>query len=150
MERYMVKAKHKETGEWFIGFPMRIQNKHMLLLDDEQNLLRVYYTEDKMWDAETYAVEIDEKTICRPTGLTDINSNKIWENDFIKHYNNPNSPNSYDLGVVLWDTTTLRFKRTSTQCRDYVSISNEYDYEVISNKIDNPELLEKSNIGRAD
>lgn len=142
MEQYKVKAKHKQSGIWLFGVPLTIENKDILLLEDTENGLRVHYVEDEMWLGEVYAVEIDKETICRPTGKTDINGNMIWENDFIKHYNNPNIPESYDTGVVLWDKSALRFKRTSTQCKDYVSIGIDYDYEVIGNKIDTPELLE--------
>lgn len=150
MEKYMVKAKHKETGKWFIGYPMKIQNKNMLLLDDEQNLLRVHYIVDEMWDAETYAVEIDEKTICKPTGTTDKNGNKIWENDIcncekrgagffhcIIKYSSVNA--RFDAKTIDCD-----FAMTLEECIDDILIKG-LDYEVIGNIFDNPELLEVLN-----
>lgn len=144
MDRHMAKAKHKETGKWFVGFPMKIQGKHMLLLDDEQNLLRVHYIEDKMWDAETYAVEIDETTICRPTGLTDKNGNKIWENDVFKHYNRVSFEDyeSHTIGLVEWDEIHCRYTNKKWKNNEIYLLNSECVYEVIGNKFDNPELLE--------
>ena len=89
-DRYLFKAKRKNWQElpkdkqWVTGTIMYIENKCMMLIEDEENLLRVHYLDDEMWSADIYAIEVDELTICQCTGLKDKNGNLIWENDIVK------------------------------------------------------------------
>lgn len=144
-DRHLCKAKRIDIGEWVEGVPFEIESKSVMLIKDDENLLRVHYLEENMWSAEIYAVEVDASTICQCTGLTDKNGKLIWENDIVKHYNNSNLPEQYDIGVIQWDDIQLRFKRTSTMSEECVCINSSCVYEVIGNIFDNPGLLEAQN-----
>ena len=53
------------------GVPFEIERKQVILIKDNENLLRVHYLEENMWTAEIYAIEVDPSTICQCTGLKD-------------------------------------------------------------------------------
>lgn len=50
------------------GVPFKVEGKWVLLINDNENLLRAHYIEENMWTAEIYAIEVDESTICQCTG----------------------------------------------------------------------------------
>lgn len=82
------------------------------------------------------AYPVDEATICRCTGIKDKNKNLIWETDMIKHYNDPENKEKYDIGCVIWNEDLARFERTSTHENSIFLISRECEYEVISSVFD--------------
>lgn len=70
-DRYLFKAKRLDNEEWVQGVPFKIEGKWVLLINDNENLLRVHYIEENMWTAEIYAIEIDPDTICQYADLKD-------------------------------------------------------------------------------
>lgn len=93
---------------------------------------------------ETYSIDIN--TLCQFTGLTDKNGNKIWENDIIGFLDTSCYDNGYAeyycTGKVFWDEETLSFQVTERiSCESYEALDG--DCEVIGNKFDNAELLER-------
>ena len=135
MDRYLYKAKRLDNGEWVQGVPFKVEGKWVLLINDNENLLRVHYIEENMWTAEIYAIEVDASTICQCTGLKGKNGKLIWENDIVKINNSK--------GNVL-----ITFGDFEIICKipneKYYKHRLEYDteYEVVGNIFDNPELLE--------
>lgn len=135
MDRYLYKTKRLDNGEWVQGVPFEIEGKQVILIKDNENLLRVHYIEENMWTAEIYAIEVDASTICQCTGLKDKNGKLIWENDIVKINNSK--------GNVL--ITFGDFEIICTIPNEkYYKHRLEYDteYEVVGNIFDNPELLE--------
>lgn len=135
MDRYLYKAKRLDNGEWVQGVPFKVEGKWVLLINDNENLLRAHYIEENMWTAEIYAIEVDSTTICQCTGLKDKNGKLIWENDIVKINNSK--------GNVL--ITFGDFEIICTIPNEkYYKHRLEYDteYEVVGNIFDNPELLE--------
>lgn len=135
MDRYLYKAKRLDNGEWVQGVPFKVEGKWVLLINDNENLLRAHYIEENMWTAEIYAIEVDSTTICQCTGLKDKNGKLIWENDIVKINNSK--------GNVL--ITFGDFEIICTIPNEkYYKHRLEYDteYEVVGNVFDNPELLE--------
>lgn len=94
-------------------------------------------------------VEVDPKTICQYTGLTDKNGRKIFEGDIIKF---KHGGEFHDRGiwyrnyvieyVNTFHTYGLRFRNQSIHFACKKSIISMHDVEVIGNIFDNPELLE--------
>lgn len=134
-DRYLFKAKRLDNGEWVQGVPFEIERKQVILIKDNENLLRVHYLEENMWTAEIYAIEVDPSTICQCTGLKDENDKLIWENDIVKI-------NNSKVNVLI---TFRDFEIICTIPNEkYYKHRLEYDteYEVIGNIFDNKELLE--------
>lgn len=134
-DRYLYKAKRLDNGEWVQGVPFKVEGKWVLLINDNENLLRVHFIEENMWTAEIYAIEVDASTICQCTGLKDKNGKLIWGNDIVKINNSK--------GNVL-----ITFRDFEIICtipnEKYYKHRLEYDteYEVVGNIFDNAELLE--------
>lgn len=82
-DRYLCKAKRTDNGEWVGGIPFEIESKSMMLIKDDENLLRVHYLEENMWSAEIYAIEVDPSTICQCTEIgKEVGINRsVWENE---------------------------------------------------------------------
>ncbi len=148
-DRYLSKAKRKDNGEWVQGVPFEIEGKTVILINDTENLLRTHYLEENMWTSEIYAIEVDPSTICRCTGLKDKHGNLIWENDIVNGSIKRGA--AFYRCLVLWNECKARFDvralgcnfpMTLDECADDISMSG-FDYEVVGNKFDNPELLEE-------
>lgn len=83
---------------------------------------------------------VDPDTVCQYTGLTDKNEKKIFEGDIVKCTNGIKTI----IGIVQYGTGCFNIKDITSDNSPAIDIVfNEYDVEVIGNKFDNPELLEK-------
>lgn len=141
-DRYLSKGKRLDNGEWVQGVPFEIEGKQVILIKDNENLLRVHYLEENMWTAEIYAIEVDSSTICQCTGLKDNNGNLIWENDVVKEITTINFGN--DKAKVSWIESEwmLEWKTKCFYRKDMKFWTSEKIIEVIGNIFDNPELLQ--------
>lgn len=129
----LFKAKRIDNGEWVEGY---------LLFDefDEQYriIIKLRYSTGTCIDT-MYAPRVQTETICQYTGLTDKNSNRIWENDIV-------AIDGVD-GVlkIEWeeDEETAMYILCGSEGLLY-TFDNIYpeDCKVIGNIFDNPELLE--------
>ncbi len=140
MREILFKAKRIDNGEWVEG--SLIQSPYMESIRSwissakDKTRLRVISSDYADWRA----VEVDTKTICQYTGLTDKNGKKIWENDVVsmKYVDCVNN------GVIEYHTENARF--VFREFEDVYGANYGFDYtcemEVIGNIFDNPELLE--------
>lgn len=80
------------------------------------------------------------ETIGQYTGVTDVNSNKIFEGDIvISDYIDYED----ERGVVQWDSDIAKFIITfSTFTIDFDNVYGR-EFEVVGNVYDNPEMMEK-------
>lgn len=168
MDRYLYRAKRFDNGEWVQGVPFEIEAKQVILIKDNENLLRVHYLEENMWTAEIYAIEVDASTICQCTGLKDKNGNLIWENDIAELFGYRGvikyACGGFGIGYrknIDWEEIQSNIMRV-TGCENilyacendnYISLWEIYwnfndeddsvdTVEVIGNIFDNKELLE--------
>lgn len=84
--------------------------------------------------------EVVPETVGQYTGVTDVNSNKIFEGDIvISDYIDYED----ERGVVQWDSDIAKFIITfSTFTIDFDNVYGR-EFEVVGNVYDNPEMMEK-------
>lgn len=134
-DRYLFRAKRKDNGEWIFG--------NLIQTDDGVYIIQNYVPQHSIKNCE-----VDPSTVCQCTGLKDKKGKLILENDIVN--------GSIKRGavfyrcLVLWNECKARFDvrargcnfpMTLDECTDDFSMSG-FDYEVVGNKFDNPELLE--------
>ena len=133
--RYLFRGKRIDNSEWVYGLPSYDE-------DGEIEEIEVW-SED---DINFYSV--DPSTVCQCTGLKDKNGKLIWENDIVN--GSAKRGAAFYRCLVLWNECKARFDvrnmdcnfpMTLDECADDISMSG-FDYEVVGNKFDNPELLE--------
>lgn len=138
--RWFFKAKRKDDGEWVFGG---------LSYCEKTN---AYFITNMGKDHISYIgfhQEVDSNTICQCTGLKDKNGRVIWENDIVNGSIKRGA--AFYRCLVLWNECKARFDvgaqgcnfpMTLDECTDDISMSG-FEYEVVGNKFDNPELLEE-------
>ena len=141
----LFKAKRVDNGEWVEG-ALFDGIKYCVI---GQTIKFSPYIEN---ECKIVGFNVDRKTICQYTGLTDKNGNKIWENDVVKKhfytdYDAFANSEEY-VGVVkfidcAWVVETVREKNKCIRpIFEAMAYSQDVKYfEVIGNIFDNPELL---------
>ena len=97
-------------------------------------------------DMEGYGehYEIDPETLCQYTGMNDKNGNRIWENDIVmcKQYIGGNFIDYHiELGFVEMKHGAYGLHRKQGYYRPFKDWLEDYEYEVLDNIFDTPELL---------
>lgn len=138
-DRYLFKAKRIKDGQWVEGaFYIEPYTDCCYII--QWNSTGLGFNE---------FIEVDGETICQCTGLKDKNGNLIWENDIVNGSIKRGA--AFYRCLVLWNERKARFDvramgcnfpMTLDECTDDISMSG-FDYEVVGNKFDNPELLEE-------
>ena len=120
------RAKRIDNDEWVHGLPS--YNK-----DGEIGEIEV-------WDDITFYT-VDPSTICQCTGLKDKNGKLIFENDIMEAHLDDEFPEDVTRKCVVWHENGWHTNETGY----YYEALDDFDlkyFEIIGNKIDNPELLE--------
>lgn len=85
---------------------------------------------------------IDPGTICRYTGLTDKNGQKIWENDILEGHLDDKFPEDVTREKVIWHESGWKTEEPGCNDKEYLDEFDTENFEVVGNVFDNPELLE--------
>lgn len=145
-ERYLYRAKRLDNGKWVEGFYFCMthpdgRHTHHFIIPLGADL-------SCGTPIEKIQIEVDPSTICRCTGLRDKNGKLIWENDIVDGHIKRGA--AFLNCLVLWNECKARFDVRAMDCNfpmtqdevvGDISICG-FDYEVIGNTFDNPELLE--------
>ena len=137
-DKYLYKAKRADNGEWVQGVPFEIEGKTVILIKDNENLLRVHYLYENVWTAEIYVIEVDSSTICQCTGLRDKNGKLIWENDITLR----TSVTGTHKGKIIYSSDGSFCQKDFETTFENLLIHSESYFEVIGNIFDNKELVE--------
>lgn len=138
MREILFKAKRLDNGEWVEGYCWtNLFNNHFI---------RIAQNKTGRFTIGDY--EIDPNTLCQFTGLTDEESNKIWENDIVdvsKCWWDAAGPAGYDSPIVLveWNKYNCGFDSFANYDCDCGVYYNPEEAKVIGNKFDNASLLEE-------
>ena len=145
-DRYLYKAKRVDNKEWVQGVPFEVEGKTVILISDNENILRVHYLEENMWEADIYAVEVDPSTICQCTGLKDKNGKLIWENDVVEIGEHEDTVNGLYKVIYCENAHCYALKRSVDFHYNFFTFSDLNGFEtsskVIGNIFDNKELFE--------
>lgn len=133
----LFKAKRIDNGEWVEG----------CIVIDQSRLDRFKYRIQPIESGVLYAHPIDPDTLCQYTGLTDKNGKKIWENDILKckKYIGGNFVDyCIEVGYVEMKHGAFGLHRIKNDAyyRPFKDWLEDYEYEVVGNIFNNPELLE--------
>ena len=143
-DRYLFKAKRKDNCKWVFG--------GLSYCDKTGDFFITNMGKDHI-SYIGFHQEVDSNTICQCTGLKDKNGILIWENDIVNGSIKRGA--AFYRCLVLWNECKARFDvraqgcnfpMTLDECTDDISMSG-FEYEVVGNKFDNPELLEGSHDG---
>lgn len=105
----LCKAKNS-YGEWVVGYytPELSTTTYRLVAK-----IRFQREIEKDCFTSVEACTIDPNTLCRCIGIQDINSQFIFDGDYVKHYTRGKKhKDTFDVGKVFFDRTTLSWKRT--------------------------------------
>ena len=95
--------------------------------------------------ADVIGYLVDHETVCEYTGLTDKNGRKIFENDLVscrKYIGGNWVEYCIECGYVEMKHGAFGLHRKQGYYRPFKDWLEDYEYEVIDNIFDNPELLE--------
>lgn len=131
-DRYLFKTKQKDTNEWAIGNLIHTFTGMPYIVTEYDHILN-FITID----------EVDERTVCQCTGLKDKNGNMMYENDIVKRTDKPKAGEP-TIGIIEYDIANTAF---IIRWLDVPNYSPTFPWkeriEVIGNKFDNKDLLEK-------
>ena len=131
-DRYLFKAKQKDTNEWAIGNLIHTFTGMPYIVTEYDHILN-FITID----------EVDERTVCQCTGLKDKNGNMMYENDIVKRTDKPKAGEP-TIGIIEYDIANTAFLIRWIDNPNYSpTFPWKEKIEVIGNKFDNKDLLEK-------
>jgi uncharacterized phage protein (TIGR01671 family) len=131
-DRYLFKTKQKDTNEWAIGNLIHTFTGMLYIVTEYDHILN-FITID----------EVDERTVCQCTGLKDKNGNMMYENDIVKRTDKPKAGEP-TIGIIEYDIANTAFLIRWIDNPNYSpTFPWKEKIEVIGNKFDNKDLLEK-------
>ena len=127
-DRYLVKAKRIDNGEWVQGYLYGILEKRYVLCGMTNDIPDM--------------IEVDTSTISQCTGLKDKNGKLIWENDIMVAHLDDAYPEDETYIRILWYESGFCSKEKGSEDISPIDKFDQEHFAVCGNIFDNPELLE--------
>jgi uncharacterized phage protein (TIGR01671 family) len=135
MREILFRGKRTDNGEWIEGYFFKKINAFT-----EDGLPIKHYISD----LPPFGAEIIPETVGQYTGLTDKNGKKIFEGDIVicgQEINGNWIDRHVEIGYVEMKHGAFGLHRKQGYYRPFKDWLEDYEYEVIGNIHDNPELL---------
>ena len=128
MRQIKFRAKTVNEGEWVYGMTISRGT-----IDRKRNRLFFEVAENK-WKG------VIPDTLGQFTGLTDCNGKEIFEGDIVRYYDD--IEDEQVTSHVIYHKESCSFCVAPTElCGDYIGLTVYWQFEVIGNIYDNPELI---------
>lgn len=124
-DRYLFRAKRIDTGEWIIG--------NLICSPDGRNAI-------SETGGDWMLHEVDQYTICQCTGLNDKNGRKIFERDIVKVVDTSRKNMVFCIGDISFEEGSWKL---CGEILHWLKDAIYFEFEVIGNIFDNPELMEQ-------
>lgn len=143
MREILFRGKQIDNGEWFFGWyePPVEWDGHKF------GTTIAYICEEGYLDD----AEVDPATVGQFTGLTDKNGKKIFEGDILvcrQEINGNWIDCCVEIGFVEMKHGAFGLHRKQGYYRPFKDWLEDYEYEIIGNIHDNPELLGECSCGK--
>lgn len=145
MREILFRGKRVNGGEWVEGYFVKAK----WYLDDRDVFAIIptgvcFYP---LCEIDEY-IEVDPKTVCQYTGLTDKNGKKIFEGDIVKAVYKPQDKDlTIDNFIIKWDKYLCKFVGYYAEKENAYNpllFGSQTSFEVIGNIFDNTDLLTTS------
>ena len=146
MREILFRGKRTDNGEWVYGNLVRgCDEKYAYIVEfGNKEVCRNY-------------VNVNPETVGQYTGVTDKNGERIFEGDIVKYKEACKFGDNDEMEEAEEQylcTNIVEFKNgrffplpQRCDCEDYFFSYGSYDFEVVGNVHDNPELLRGNNNG---
>ena len=139
-DRHLCKARPLGTRkQWVTGFYAVLGEKTVII---EKEPEKYHDIETGKVSYGNNIVKVMPETVCQCTGIKDKNGKLIFENDIMEAHLVDMFTEVVTRECVVWHENGWCMSEPG--CDDYGKLDDFYseNFEVIGNKIDNPELLE--------
>lgn len=146
MREILFRGKCADTGKWYQGQYIHLHKTTYCIKEDydkdkNNDIHQIVFEKMTDWGLPNQHLRVDvvPETVGQYTGLTDKNGKKIFEGDIVI-----TKTTSYEfVGCILYSTEYIRFV-CMTKSKIPYPMDSTFEYIVIGNIYDNPELLKEA------